>query len=73
MYFGDESGSDEPETFGALLAQMRKQPRNNHVVASLTIFKRGGELKRSGRGAAKAVVNGGVAVEVQGMGVRRRR
>jgi len=73
MYYGDESGSDEPETFGALLAQLRKQPRNNHVVATLSIFKRGREIKRSARGAAKAVVNGGVAVEVQGIGVRRRR
>jgi hypothetical protein len=73
MYFGDESGSDEPETFGALLAQMRNQPQNNHVVASLMIFKRDGAIKRSARGTAKAVVNGGVAVEVQGLGVRRKR
>ena len=73
MYLGDESGSDSPETFGALLAQMRNQPQNNHVVASLMIFKRGGTIKRSAHGTAKAIVNGGVAVEVQGLGVRRKR
>ena len=50
---------------------MRNQPQNNHVVASIMIYKRGGTIKRSARGTAKAIVNGGVAVEVQGMGVRR--
>ncbi len=79
-YFGSEEdfsesfylGSGEssgPETFDALLAKMRSKPRNDQVIARLMLFKRNGTLlRRTGRSQAKAVVNGGTTIEVQGMG-----
>jgi hypothetical protein len=68
-YYLGSGQSNAPETFDALLAKMRNQPRNDQVIARLMLFKRDGTLlKRSGRGNAKAVVNGGVTLEVQGIG-----
>jgi hypothetical protein len=58
-----------PETFDALLRRLRETPRNDQVLANLTLYKRSGlVIKRSVRTGARAVVTGGVAVEVQGRG-----
>lgn len=66
---GYGESSNEPKTFDGLLARMRNEPRNDQVIARLMLFKRDGSLMRSGgRADAKAVVNGGVSVEVMGMG-----
>jgi hypothetical protein len=58
-----------PVTFDALLSRLRRLPRNDQVLANLMLFRRNGSmLKRSARADARAVVNGGVTVEVQGVG-----
>ena len=68
-YMGYGGGSSQPKTFDGLLASMRSQPRNDQVIARLMLFRRNGSaMKSDGRAMAKAVVNGGVSVEVQGMG-----
>lgn len=76
-YFGEGGGyfEEQPymnattktETFEGLLRRLRQAPRNDQVLANLTLFKRDGSMmKRSARSNAAAVVNGGVSVEVQG-------
>ncbi len=58
-----------PETWQSLMRGLREQPRNDAVLANLMLFKRDGSvLKRSGRTTARAVVNGGVTIPVQGIG-----
>ncbi len=62
-------GATGPETFDALLRRLRETPRNDQVLANLTLYKRSGlVIKRSARAGTQAVVTGGVAVEVQGRG-----
>ena len=70
FYMGGFGGeSNEPKTFDGLLSRMRNEPRNDQVIARLMMFRRNGSVMKSdGRAGAKAVVNGGVSVEVQGMG-----
>lgn len=73
-YWGEEMGYFEegpymaadtgPQTFDALLNKLRTAPRNDQVLANLSIYRRAGVMKRSARGQADAVVNGGVSVEV---------
>lgn len=58
------SGSTGPATFEALLRKLSTAPRNDQVLADLTIFKRSGVMKRMARSNAQAVVTGGVSVEV---------
>jgi hypothetical protein len=70
--FAEEEGfgsAAAPPTFGALLRRLRREPRNDQVLAELMLFRRDGSAtRRSARTDAGAVVNGGVAVEVQGAG-----
>jgi len=62
-------GTTGPETFDALLRRLRETPRNDQVLANLTLYKRSGlVIKRSVRAGTQAVVTGGVVVEVQGRG-----
>lgn len=62
-------GATGPETFDALLRRLRETPRNDQVLANLTLYKRSGlVIKRSARAGTQAVVTGGVVVEVQGRG-----
>ncbi len=73
-YWGEDMGYFEegpymqadtgPQTFEGLLNQLRTAPRNDQVLANLSIYRRTGVMKRSARGQAEAVVNGGVSVEV---------
>jgi hypothetical protein len=56
-----------PRSLDALLGQLRRTPRNDEVLASLTVYKRDGSLiQRMGRTRTRAVVDGGLVVEVQG-------
>lgn len=67
---GDDMGS-EPATLDALLRQLRRAPRNDQVLANLSLFRRDMTvLGRSARATTRAVVNGGFMVEVQGIGRR---
>jgi len=55
------------ESLDRLLRRIRQAPRNDQVLASLTLFKRDGStLQRMARAGTRAVVNGGIAVDVQG-------
>lgn len=75
-YFEEEfymggGGSTGPETFEALLNQLRTAPRNDQVLANLTLHRRTGTpLERKARTATPAVVNGMIGVEVQGLPAR---
>jgi hypothetical protein len=77
-YFEEEpymSGPTGPATFEGLLKKLSTAPRNDQVLANLSIFKRAGVMRRTTRSNAAAVVTGGVAVEVvssQALGPRRR-
>ncbi len=65
---GEETG---PETFEGLLHQLRTAPRNDQVLANLTLYRRTGTpMQRMGRTGTPAVVNGMVGVEVQGLPAR---
>jgi hypothetical protein len=56
-------------TFDDVLRSIRRTPRNDQVLANLMLFTRTGNvIERSGRTNTRAVVNGGVMVEVQGIG-----
>ncbi|HEU4512399.1 MAG TPA: SpoIVB peptidase S55 domain-containing protein [Nocardioidaceae bacterium] len=73
-YWGEDMGYFEegpymsadtgPQTFEGLLNKLSTAPRNDQVLANLSIYRRAGVMRRSGRGQAAAVVNGGVSVEV---------
>jgi hypothetical protein len=66
---GGYVGATGPETFDALLRRLRETPRNDQVLANLTLYKRSGlGPKRSVQVATRAVVTGSVTVEVQGRG-----
>jgi hypothetical protein len=67
---GPYIGATGPETFDAVLRRLRALPRNDQVLANLTLYKRGGgtSTKQSVRVGTRAIVNGGVTVEVQGRG-----
>lgn len=74
-YFEEEfymgGASTGPETFEGLLRQLRTAPRNDQVLANLTLHRRTGTtMKRMARTGTPAVVNGMVAVEVQGLPAR---
>lgn len=62
-----------PDTLGGLLHQMATAPRNDQVLANLSIYRRTGAMKRMARGDAAAVVNGGMSVEVISSESRRAR
>lgn len=82
---GNESGSEDqsfselsylapepkaPASFDALLRSIRREPRNDQVLADLILFRRNGSVQRtSARSLATGVVNGGVTVPVQGVGM----
>jgi hypothetical protein len=62
-------GSTAPATFDAVLRELRQTPRNDQVLANLVLFRRTGTtMERSARTTTRAVVNGSVMVEVQGLG-----
>jgi hypothetical protein len=75
-YYGGEEffegpmfGGSSPATFEDVLRSIRRMPRNDQVLANLMLFTRTGDvIERSGRTGTRAVVNGGVMVEVQGIG-----
>jgi hypothetical protein len=75
-YYGGEDffegpmlGASSPATFDGVLRSIRRMPRNDQVLANLTLFTRTGNvIERSGRTGTRAVVNGGLMVEVQGIG-----
>jgi hypothetical protein len=69
-YFeGPMPGSSSPTTFDGVLSSIRRMPRNDQVLANLALYTRAGKvIERSGRTNTRAVVNGGVMVEVQGIG-----
>ncbi|HSJ21497.1 MAG TPA: hypothetical protein VK964_13055 [Nocardioidaceae bacterium] len=75
-YYGGEEffegpmfGGSSPATFDDVLRSIRRMPRNDQVLANLMLFTRTGDvIERSGRTGTRAVVNGGVMVEVQGIG-----
>ena len=59
------------ETLDQLLRRLALAPRNDDVLANLTLFRDNGTtLVRSVRKRAPAVVNGGVIVEVQGLAAK---
>ena len=73
-YFEDEDfiGTDtsNPPTFDKVLARLRREPRNDQVLAKLILFRRNGSTqKTSSRATATEVVNGGVSAPVQGLGM----
>jgi hypothetical protein len=76
-YFFEEdpymSGSTGPATFDGLLKKLATAPRNDQVIANLSIYRRTGAMKRMARSDAAAVVTGGVSVEVISSESRRMR
>lgn len=68
----DEGGyvaATAPASFEALLRGLRQSPRNDQVLANLSLYRPNGSmLGRSGRTGAGSVVDGMVTVEVQGLG-----
>lgn len=58
-----------PASFEALLRGLRQSPRNDQVLANLSLYRPNGSmLGRSGRAGTGSVVDGMVTVEVQGLG-----
>jgi hypothetical protein len=75
-FFFDEGGymgsdANAPKTFGGMMNRLRNEPHNSDVVARLMLFRRNGSTREvtSTRGT-NGVVNGGVTVEVMGIGGR---
>jgi hypothetical protein len=72
MFMEDGMGMGETspaESFDGLLRRLRNAPSNDLVMANLTLFRLNGTtIRRSPRKATGTVVNGGVMVEVQGIG-----
>jgi hypothetical protein len=69
FFEGPSMDASGPTTFEGVLRSIRRMPRNDQVLANLMLFTRTGKvIERSGRTNTRAVVNGGVMVEVQGIG-----
>ncbi len=73
-FFFDEGGylgsdPNAPKTFGGMMNRLRNEPHNSDVVARLMLFRRNGSTREvTSTAGTNAVVNGGVTVEVMGMG-----
>jgi hypothetical protein len=68
-FFEGPMPGTSPTTFDGVLRSIRQSPRNDQVLANLMLFTRTGKvIERSGRTNTRAVVNGGIMVEVQGIG-----
>lgn len=66
---GQYVAATAPPSFEALLRSLRQSPRNDQVLANLSLYRPNGSLLgRSGRADTGSVVNGMVVVEVQGIG-----
>ena len=68
--FAEEGYLDttSPETFEGLLRRLQQAPHNDQVLANLTVFRRNGStFTRTARTGTRAVVEGGVTVEVMGI------
>ena len=65
--FFEEGPTTKTASFEKLLRRLARAPRNDDVVANLTLFRnRGSAIRSSVRKPAAAVVDGGITVEVRG-------